>query len=101
MERIHADTVFALALIHHLLITSRIPMDAICDLFYELTTSYLVVEFIGRNDDMFQTLLALREDIYSNVNQDLFVSTFSRKFDLINQHKIKNTERILFTFKKK
>ena len=101
MERVHANAVFALALIHHLLITSRIPMDAIRDLFYELTDSYLVVEFIGRNDDMFQTLLALREDIYDHINQDFFLATFSKKFDLINQHKINNTERILFTFKKK
>jgi len=101
MERVHADAVFALALIHHLLITSRIPMDAICDFFYELTESYLVVEFVGRNDDMFQTLLALREDIYGNITKDFFLATFSKKFALINQRKISNTERFLFTFKKK
>ncbi len=34
LERVHADAVFALALIHHLLITSRIPLDAIRELFY-------------------------------------------------------------------
>ena len=71
------------------------------DLFYELTESHLVVEFIGRNDEMFQTLLALREDIYSDISPDSFISIFSQKFDLINQKKISNTERILFTFKKK
>ena len=68
MERVKADAIFALALIHHLLITSRIPMDAIRDMFYELTSSYLVVEFIGRKDEMFQTLLALREDIYQRIH---------------------------------
>jgi len=99
-ERVKADAVFALALIHHLLITSRIPMDALCDMFYELTDSYLVVEFIGRDDTMFQALLALREDIYAEINPDAFISIFSREFDLINQRKISNTERILFTFKK-
>ena len=101
MDRVQADTVFALALIHHLLITSRIPMDAIRDLFYELTESYLVVEFIGRNDDMFQTLLALRKDIYSEITSEAFIAIFNQKFDLINQRKISNTERTLFTFKKK
>lgn len=101
MERVQADAVFALALIHHLLITSRIPLDAIRDLFYELTETYLVVEFIGRNDDMFQTLLALREDIYSDITPDAFIATFSQRFDLINQKQITHTERILFTFKKK
>jgi SAM-dependent methyltransferase len=101
MDRVQADTVFALALIHHLLITSRIPMDAICDLFYELTETYLVVEFIGRNDDMFQTLRALREDIYSEITSEAFIAIFNQKFELINQRKISNTERTLFTFKKK
>jgi len=76
-------------------------MGAIRDLFYELTESYLVVEFIGRNDDMFQTLLALREDIYSDIDPDSFLTIFNQKFELINQHEISNTERILFTFKKK
>ena len=37
LERVHAEAVFALALIHHLLITSRIPFSAIRDLFYDLT----------------------------------------------------------------
>jgi hypothetical protein len=59
------------------------------------------VEFIGRNDDMFQTLLALREDIYSEITPEAFISIFNQRFDLINQRKISNTERTLFTFKKK
>jgi SAM-dependent methyltransferase len=101
MERVHTEAVFALALIHHLLITSRIPLDAIRDMFYGLTSSYLVVEFIGPRDEMFQRLLALREDIYSTINKDFFLETFSRRFDLINQRKISNTQRTLFTFKKR
>lgn len=101
MERMHADTVFALALIHHLLITSRIPLQGICDMFYQLTSSYLVVEFIGRKDEMFQTLLALREDIYQDISPETFIAIFSQKFELINHKQISNTERTLYTFKKK
>jgi SAM-dependent methyltransferase len=101
MERVHAEAVFALALIHHLLITSRIPLDAIRDLFYDLTESYLVIEFIGRNDTMFQNLLALREDIYDDISPDIFISIFSQRFDLINHKQISNTERSLYTFRKK
>ncbi len=100
MERVKCDALFALALIHHLLISSRIPLEAICELFYDLTTSFVVVEFVAREDEMFQTLLALREDIYGHVNQDFFLATFSKKFDLINQCPLSST-RTLFTFKKK
>ena len=101
MERMKCDALLALALIHHLLITSRIPLEAICELFYDLTTSYVVVEFIEREDEMFQTLLALREDIYGHITRDLFLATFGKKFDLISQYNLSNTKRTLFTFKKK
>ncbi len=50
---------------------------------------------------MVQTLLALREDIYSDIDPDSFLAIFDQKFELINQHEISNTERILFTLKKK
>jgi SAM-dependent methyltransferase len=101
MERIKADAVFALALIHHMLITSRIPLPAICDFFYDLTKSYMVIEFVGRRDEMFQQLLALREDIYGDISRESFLETFSKKFELVREQKIAKTQRVLFTFRKK
>jgi len=100
MERVKGEAVFALALIHHLLVTSRIPLEAICELFYDLTTSSAVVEFIDREDEMFQSLLALREDIYGKITRDFFLAAFTKKFDLIDQCDLSGT-RSLFTFKKK
>ena len=40
------DAVLMLALVHHLLVTERIPLDEILRLAAELTTSLLVVEFV-------------------------------------------------------
>lgn len=101
MERLKSEAVFALALIHHLLVTSRIPLDAICELFHDLTTQYVIVEFIEREDEMFQSLLALREDIYGKVSRDFFLTTFTKQFDLIDQCVLSKSRRTLFTFKKK
>jgi hypothetical protein len=101
MDRISADAVFALALVHHLLITSRIPLPGIRDWLYELTNHYLVIEFIDRRDEMFQHLLALRKDIYGSINRETFVSVFLEKFELIREQKISHANRILFTFRKK
>ena len=100
MERVKGEAVFALALIHHLLVTSRIPLEAICELFYDLATRYVVTEFVEREDEMFQSLLALREDIYGKITRNFFISTFTKKFDLIDQCAISST-RALFTFKKR
>ncbi len=100
LDRVKGEAVFALALIHHLLITSRIPLDAICELFYDLTEAYVVVEFIDREDEMFQSLLALREDIYGTISRDVFLAAFTKKFDLVQQYDLSNSRRTLFTFKK-
>jgi len=101
LDRIRADAVFALALVHHLLITSRIPLPGIRDCLYELTNRYLVIEFIDRRDEMFQQLLALRKDIYNSINHETFVSVFLEKFELIREQNISHANRILFTFRKK
>lgn len=87
-DRASFDCVLALALVHHLLVTSRLPLGSIVDLFADLTSSYLVVEFIERGDEMFTSLLAAREDIYGHVTRDRFLSEFSRRFDLISQENI-------------
>ena len=101
MERFSGDAVFALALIHHLLITCRIPLELIRDFFYTLTGSHLVVEFIGRKDVMFQHLLALREDIYQDITRENFLKIFLEKFDLEKEERVPESERILFVFRKR
>lgn len=101
MERVSAEAVFALALIHHLLITSRVPLTDICDFFARLTSRYLIIEFVGRDDKMFKHLLALREDIYGDINKKNFLAVFCEKFDLLDEYPLPNSQRILFTFRKR
>ena len=101
LERIGGECVFALALIHHLLITSRIPLVRIRDFLYGLTEKYLVIEFIERTDAMFQKMLALRKDIYGDITFQSFVDLFEGKFQLVEQSQIQKTQRRLVTFRKK
>ena len=101
LERINCECVFALALLHHLLITSRIPLDRIRDYLYKMTGKYLVIEFIDNQDLMFQKLLALRENLYDLITYQYFAGIFSEKFDFICKKEIKNTKRTLVLFRKK
>ena len=55
------DGVLMLALIHHLLVTERIPFEEILRLAYELTNQLLVIEFIEPQDAMFRRLTRGRE----------------------------------------
>ncbi|MBI1976900.1 MAG: class I SAM-dependent methyltransferase [Candidatus Omnitrophica bacterium] len=101
LERVPSECVLALALIHHLLITSRIPLGAICDLLSRLTTSLLLVEYIAPQDSMFRRLLALRQDLYEHVSEEFFTATFAKKFELLHRQPLQGTHRTLYLFKKK
>jgi len=100
LERASFDCVFALALVHHLLVTHRLPLDAIRDLFAELTTSYLVVEFVEPEDPMFVSLLGARENIYGDLTSQAFVESFDQRFEIISQAPV-TAHRTLFRFRKR
>ena len=99
LERIRCEAVFALALVHHLLIAGRIPLAAIRDLMAELTSRYLVIEYVDREDPMFQTLLALREDLYKDLTPELFTGVFKERFELFHEAPLPGLKRRLMTFR--
>ncbi len=95
-----ADTVFALALMHHLLISSRIPLDEMIDFFASLTTKFLVLEYVGPEDKMFQETLGTREDIYGYLNEALFTNILDKYFKIIDIYELSNGRKV-FALEKK
>ncbi len=100
LQRSSFDCVFALALVHHLLVSHRLPLPSIRDLLSGLTTSYLLVEFVEPEDPMFGALLGARENIYGDLTLDTFVRVFERRFEIISQAPI-TAHRTLFRFRKR
>ncbi|MBN1589115.1 MAG: class I SAM-dependent methyltransferase [Pirellulales bacterium] len=101
LDRVHGgptrfDLVLALALVHHLLVVSRIPLPEISRLLADLTEQWLVVEFIPVDDPMFQRLLALRENIYTHVTQEHFEQVFSTDFRIDARQKLPECGRTLY-----
>jgi SAM-dependent methyltransferase len=94
------DGVLALALVHHLLVTHRLPLEAIRDLLCDLTTGYLVVEFVEPQDPMFVSLLGARENLYKDLTPAAFVGVFERRFELISQAAV-TPHRTIFRFRKR
>ena len=94
-ERGHADTVLALALIHHLAISNNLPLDSIARFFNKICSS-LIIEFIPKSDSNVQTLLATREDIFPNYTQEGFENEFSKLFSIEGCVNISNSERTMY-----
>ena len=100
LERGPADTVFALALIHHLVIGNNVPLRYLAS-FFSRTCRWLIIEFIPKNDPQIKKLLQVRKDIFPNYNLDQFLIEFNTKFDLLAQEQIRDTERVLFLLQNK
>jgi hypothetical protein len=99
-ERGPAETILALALIHHLAISNNVPLAKIALLFRNTCLS-LIIEFVPKSDSMVQKLLASRQDIFPDYTQKAFESEFSQFFDIIRSEKVGSSERTLYLMKNK
>lgn len=94
-ERGSADTVLALALIHHLAISNNVPLEKIASFFSNLCNS-LIIEFVPKSDSQVNRLLSSRKDIFPHYTQHVFENEFKRYFSKQNSVKIRDSERILY-----
>jgi hypothetical protein len=96
ISRIETDCVFALALVHHLIVTNRQPLSRIVDLFAGFTKRFLIVEYIGKDDSMFQLLIKNRREDYDYYDLEFFKKEFSKKFDILKNDQIPGMDRRIF-----
>jgi len=97
-ERTKKDTIFALALIHHLAISNNLPLGSIAE-FFNQNCNYLIIEFVPKEDSQVKRLLSRREDIFSDYNQEIFEKEFKKYFSIISSQKIKDSERTIYLMK--
>jgi len=94
-ERGPADTVLALALIHHLAISNNVPFDRLARFFASVCSS-LIIEFVPKGDSQVQKLLTTREDVFGNYNEDAFEKAFSEFFELKRRVGLTDSKRTLY-----
>ena len=99
-ERGKPDVIFALALMHHLCISNNITLNYLASFLSELT-SYLIIEFVPKDDSQVQILLASREDIFTDYTQECFEQSFKELFEIMEKVKISGTKRTLYLMKTK
>ena len=97
-ERAPADAVFALALIHHLVIANNVPLPQVAEYFHSLG-KWLVIEFIPKSDTQAKKLLMSREDIFPGYTRQGFEQVFDQKFNILEAVGIRESERVLYLMK--
>jgi SAM-dependent methyltransferase len=95
------DAVLMLAVIHHMLVTERVPLADIIDLAAELTTNLLIIEYVAPDDSMFKRLTRGRDELHQDLTAELFESLCGRYFDIVRVQHVEGATRRLYVLKKK
>jgi len=95
------DGVLMLALIHHLLVTERIPLEEILRLASELTNQLLVIEFIEPQDKMFRRLTRGRESLYASLNAAAFERACATHFEIVRSLALPDSQRRMYCLRRK
>ena len=88
------DFVLMLAVLHHVIVSDQIPLNRVAALLRELTSRWLLIEWVPPSDKMFRQLSCGRDTLYAHLNHHAFVSAFSPYFRM-NRHLELGNGRIL------
>lgn len=97
-DRGPAEVVFALALLHHLAISNNLPFNRIAG-FLARICSFLIIEFVPKEDSQVQKLLVNRDDIFDKYTQETFELDFRQYFIIIHKDPIVDSLRTLYLMK--
>jgi hypothetical protein len=100
-ERAKADTVTALALIHHLVLSKNVPLPEVAKMLSDLTIKYLIIEFVPLSDEKSQQLIRNKTTFHKPYDPEAFETHFSAYFQIERKQVIPGTERILYRLKKR
>jgi hypothetical protein len=100
VERGPADTVLALALIHHLAISNNVPLDMVASFLSSICRS-LIIEFVPKTDQQVQRLLASREDVFADYNEEQFERCLGQYFVIRRRERLKESERTVYLMEKR
>jgi SAM-dependent methyltransferase len=95
------DAVFMLAVLHHMLVSERVPLASILDLAAELTRDALIIELIEPQDSMFRRLTRGRDDLHKDLNVSTFESACRQRFYIVRSERNPGGSRILYWLRKK
>jgi ribosomal protein L11 methylase PrmA len=99
-QRTNTDVIMALAVIHHLCISSNISLTQMAELLKN-KCHYLLIEFVPKSDPKLQQLLSYRKDVFEDYTQENFEQVFSRHFDILKKSSIPSVTRTLYLMQTK
>lgn len=94
------DCVLMLALLHHLLVNERVPLDRVFELAASLTTQLLIVEYVDPADPQFRSIARGRDALHRELTAESFELAARSLFEIVEVRAVTPTRRI-YTLKKR
>ena len=95
------DCILMLAVIHHMLVTERVPLPKIIDMAAEITRDMVIVEFVGPEDSMFRRIARGRDHLHTGLTVEVFEKECKRRFDIARTQHLPDTHRRLYLLRRK
>jgi ribosomal protein L11 methylase PrmA len=100
VDRVRADAVFGLALVHHMAIARNIPLGMAINWIMDRAPNG-VIEFVPKTDPMVRQLLKLREDIFADYTEETFLERIRSRGNIVESERLPNSGRLLVWFRRK
>ncbi len=94
-QRRSPDAALCLALVHHMRVSANIPLPMFIQWLRSLNAA-IVLEFVGREDEMFQRLIENKEEDYADYTAENFEAEIGKRFTTRDRLKLKGGLRELF-----
>jgi 2-polyprenyl-3-methyl-5-hydroxy-6-metoxy-1,4-benzoquinol methylase len=95
------DAVVMLAVLHHIVVNERVPLEDVFDMVAELTTDMLVIEFVAPEDPMFRRIVRGREHLFEALTVESFEMATKKRFEIVRSQRLEHTSRWLYLLRKK
>ena len=95
------EGVLMLAVLHHLLVSERIPLPEVMRLASELTTDLLVIEFVAPADPMFRRIARGRDHLHESLTREYFEEVSRRYFEIARAERLGDTHRTIYMLRRK
>jgi len=100
VDRARAPLITALALIHHIYFSGSIEFTQIAELFNMVSTNFVIVEFIAKEDDKVMLLSQKNDTRLSFYTEDNFKMAMSRFFSVQTIKQVSATRSLFLYYKK-
>jgi SAM-dependent methyltransferase len=90
------DFVMMLAVLHHLMVSERVPLEEVFEVASQLTRRWLLIEYVDPSDPMFQKLTRGRAALHSWLTRDVFLEQSAAHFVVLESCEIPGSGRTLY-----